>query len=165
MIRIAAILLFCCGFVGHAHSTSLFAEYHGNLLKGRAYSGAHGISGATVYISTVDHKALGNVQTDDNGNFEIKLESRIPVECVLKLSDGHGARYVVSIDEDHQTAQDHHSPGNSASIEELHEELDQLKQLIHEQAHHNGIRDIVGGIGYILGIAGIVVLLKNKKPA
>lgn len=169
MIRAFSLLVALTTISLHAHSINIFAEYEGDVLKGKAYSGGRGIANATVAFRDVNGTQLGTAKTDSAGTFEFRPATPASIDCQLLLEDGHGCRYRVDIVPEPGTAphspatQDLSSEGAHNDLADLKNQIHNMELMLHEQAHRAGLRDIIGGIGYILGLAGVVALIKTKK--
>jgi nickel transport protein len=130
---------------------------------------------------------LLNGRTNKNGEFSFKIPEIADLRIVLESSMGHGAEYLfkksefppdqteaAEIDSDAGTIKEPEAPIQvSADKDELRKEIEaaldaKLKPVIRELAKLRedkgpGVTEIAGGIGYILGIMGIVAYMKAGR--
>ena len=152
-----------------AHNVRIFAAYEGNDLTGRAYSGATGLPGVTIKITNLDGKDLASVKTDDDGNFSLRMEKRVPVKLHMQLADGHSAKYLLKWDV--STVRDDvasvAATVDSKQVESVavavDPELARLRSQVMELNGKRRFRDVMGGIGFIFGIAGIFMMAKVRR--
>ena len=62
----------------------------------------------------------------------------------------------------HATESDHDGEG-AGEIEELHQQLDDIKQHLIASDQRVRVRDILGGIGYIVGITGAAYYYLGRR--
>lgn len=155
-----------------AHSIRLFAMYEGNTLSGRAYSGSTGIANVDVKLSSPDGSLVATVKTDAKGNFSREMKKRMPLELSINLPDGHGAHYTLAWKEEETTSEQHSHEktgegGQQAKESQFsHEndpELERLRAEITRLENRNRMRDVVGGIGIVFGLAGVMSLITSRK--
>jgi len=135
----------------------VFAQYGGRAVTGKSYY-PDMPPAAETYVEVVRHgenQPLLTGKTDSNGYFHLplKTDSNIALKVVVEGEEGHRATVVA----DHITAKP--SSANQTSDESLlllRGDIAQLRDKIY-------LHDILGGIGYIVGIAGIAVWLKARK--
>lgn len=148
-----------------------------------------------VYDSSTGVMLLsGDTNSDGIFDFEIPAEARANranLRLLLKAGAGHQAEWTVMYDEygaakgpfaqaqeDHGhmavAASDTGKQGDSpvvgvdtAQVEAIvRRELEPVKRMLADQAQSGpGVTEIVGGIGYILGLLGIVAYMKSRKSS
>ena len=123
--------------------------------------------------------------TDDNGkfDFEIPKESRanrMNLRLLLKAGTGHQAEWTVKYDEygaakgpfaavkaghGHSAVADPQGTTDIAEVETIvRRELEPVKRMLADLSQSGpGVTEIIGGIGYILGLFGIVAYMKSRK--
>lgn len=153
----------------HAHGIRLFATYDGNQLSGRAYSGSKGIANVTVTLLNKDGSLHSKVATDADGKFSKTMSKRVPLKLTIKLADGHRANFDLDIDEPHTHDHDGHHDDANEQRDHQHDHADSPKtdvaQLKLELAKLQGqrrLRDVIGGIGFVFGLAGVVMMIKSR---
>ena len=180
------IFLFLYSSTAYAHKVYLFAWAEGDMIHTESYfSGNKKVRDGTIKVYNTEGKELVTGKTDENGEFSFKIPEIADLRIVLESSMGHGAEYLFKKSE--------FSPDSTASAEtlsntdisqeprtritigkdQLQKEIEtalesKLKPVIRELAKLRedkgpGVTEILGGIGYILGIMGIVAYMKSRR--
>jgi len=153
----------------HAHSIDLFAHAVGDEIHGTVEFGdGSPVVDLPVEISwdapDATHEKNENaatVNTDANGKFIFKPTERSEHLFTCRTPDGHRAAYslvfgrVAEID-----AAGTIDDQIDASVQR---HIGALQEQIHEYERQTRLRDVLGGIGYILGLAGVVALIKTRR--
>lgn len=171
-----------------AHKVRVFATAEGDAISGYAYlSGGARARGAKVSIQGPDGAVLGETVTDDNGEFRFTAKSRIDHRIVIDAGEGHGAEFTVKAEELPETLTPPSTAvitaaaaRNSAELAPTGVSPDALQAMITEavakqirplreqlDAYEDRVRwrDVLGGIGYIFGLAGTAFyLLGRRRP-
>jgi nickel transport protein len=153
----------------HAHGIRLFAAYEGNRLTGRAYSGSKGIANVTVTLLNTDGSHRSTVTTDADGNFSKTMNKRVSLKLTIKLPDGHRGHFNLDLgepeesdkphsheDDDHNDHAHDHASDSKRDVAGLEAELAKLQG-------QRRLRDVIGGIGFVFGLAGILIMIKSRK--
>lgn len=168
-----------------AHRLKVFATAVGSSIEGKAYFvGGGPAEGVSVALRDEGKKVLAEGRTDSDGRFAIAAPVRTDITIVVDALDGHVADYSIPFSRlpddlpvawvSEQTAED---PGKDAGsppaspiaetgnremeaaiarqIAPLGEQIDQLQSSIR-------LHDILGGVGYVIGIFGLFALLKAR---
>lgn len=154
MLRIfSAFFIICLHSSAFAHSLHLFAQYNGHTVSGKAYYSDMTAAGNHYLEIFLDNQttAFSEGQTQSDGRFTIPLPSAQQVKVVVQGEEGHLASTVA----DHIAA-DTSIMTSSKEISLIREDLAELKNKIYW-------RDVMGGIGYILGLFGLWALLKSHS--
>lgn len=116
---------------------------------------------------------------DDKGIFSFNIppeakKQKADLLIVVSGSEGHQGEWLVPATEyllENTIPETDHLPNiNSAKLRQmikeiLAQELGPIKRsLAQNKQQKPGFRDIVGGIGYLLGLAGLTAWLRNRKP-
>lgn len=175
MVAVAVVL--CVSDEAIAHRLNVFAAYDGTRIAGEAYfSGGTRAQGIAVRAVGAGGKVLAEVRTDTEGNFAFPQLSAAPVEIVADAADGHIARFRMTeadmaatpgmgaataapSGKEISTA----DPLPSASSSALEQTVDRavarriapLQRQIAEYESRIRLHDVLGGVGYLVGIAGI----------
>jgi nickel transport protein len=178
------LALFLISDVAHAHGLHMFAAREDGRITGYVYAHAdEGIPGMTVTARTTDDEVLGTAITDEGGAFSLDIDTEEEIRITAVADDGHHAHATVpALGDDHAHAHDHApAPEQEHAADDAHTqnhshamELDDmgdvvaqrllpLEQRIDSLEAKIGLRDILGGIGYILGLAGIAAFLMRRK--
>jgi len=162
-----------------AHKVKIFATAEGNMVTGTVYFPGGG-KAQNVIVSVLDAKDnhLGQTVTDDIGKFAYTIQHNCGHIFLVDTGDGHRARFIIEREE---LSGDMSELGNlctkdscaavlseqplteeiiskivSRQVRPLREQLEQYEETIR-------MRDIIGGIGYIVGIMGLLALFLKKK--
>jgi nickel transport protein len=168
----AAILLAaCCGvlprFAG-AHGIDLHVHIAGDSIRGRAlFVGGGPVVGAKVTVYAPSGSRLGSTKTDGEGAFTFVPREAVDHRFWLQDGTGHGTEYLVkaadlpplaagdadapatATDEDLQDAMEN-------AVAPLHKKIDKLQSTIR-------LHDILGGIGYIVGLTGLWFYFQARR--
>ncbi len=176
------LLLFTllCSLPLSAHNLKIFAMAEGVTIRGQAYFvGGAPARGAKILITDTAGNVLARLTPDETGHFEYRIASAMDYQVVADTLDGHRVSWTLRADEfsfglpagevqpgsdDPQGTQ---QPASApARTETRGEARDKCKQAV---AHQVGplrerllacegqlrLRDILGGLGYIVGLAGL----------
>ena len=185
VLKISLITL-CCIFLpnsGYAHSIHIFATASGDTITGSAYyPGGSKYRNGTIKIYSPDKQLLGQSKTDENGNFEFKAKFYSDHIFTVTTHDGHKAQHTLSA---HELPEDlaklhlktlpsekangaadvHNEELQKIIIAAVSKEINPLRQQIQNYEHKIRLRDVLGGIGYILGITGIAFYFLGRKKS
>ena len=180
--------------VSLAHKTSVFAHAHGKEIHGEVVAdGDAAMGGAKITAYGPSGETLGETVADEQGQFTLKVTRRCDWKIVA-TGDGHRASFTVPADElpldlpagssdsDDHAHDDVHSHGDgqhSHDDEHSHEGVgeavgtdeDLYRQVIALRRDIEGLReklrwqDILGGVGYILGLMGVAFYFLGSRRA
>jgi nickel transport protein len=165
--------LFLCPSLVFAHSVEVSARVEGKTIQGRA-SFHDGTPARDADVKAFDPvgEEIGRTKTDEQGEFSLEARFRCDYRLLVDTNDGHGAEYTIAaktLPEDlpardssagpaDRTAVDAGgAPGqssDSALLRGIHEDVDALQDQMDRYEHRLRFRDILGGIGFIVGLAG-----------
>ena len=152
-----AAWLIVCAAPALAHKINVFAYAEGKTVTGRVYfSGGGKARGMEVKVIGPSGEQLGEVTTDDDGTFTFEAHASCDHMFVVETADGHAARYTVRADE---LSAGEGAPGSSAVIRQIA----LLREQLEEQEHKRRLRDVLGGIGYIFGVAGVAFYFLGRR--
>lgn len=143
-------------------------------------------------LSADDGKTLLTTSTDNDGNFSFAIGALDPQQTgdlliVLEAGPGHRAQWLLKAADFRPGSGENkpaavqpeapktinHTAANLTVDEErlrlliaevVEEKLGPLKQMIvRQQVRPPGLQEILGGLGYIIGIAGIIAYLASRK--
>jgi len=171
-----------------AHRLKVFASAIGSSIEGEAYFvGSGPAAGIDVTLRDKADKLLQSGKTGPDGKFALPASGNGDITVTVDAEDGHVARFTVAASEldPAPAAPPVAAPAtmpasdNTAAIvaavapsvpmadleiaiarkvAPLAAQIDALQSALR-------IQDIVGGIGYIVGIFGLVAFLKSRRPA
>ena len=159
-----------------AHKVKVYASALGHTITGRVYfPGGGRARNVVVQVFGPAGEGLGRVTTDERGEFIFEAEFGCDHRFVVDPGDGHRAAHTVKADE---LADDLPALGSASQpvgaraaapprlpsaagaqvpdIEALAVQVKKLREQIEGYEERVRFRDIVGGIGYIFGAAGVV---------
>lgn len=153
-----AVLMTLASSTAHAHAVDLFAYAAGDEIRGNvAYSDGTPLAHATVEVgwnaSGEAHETT--VQTDDNGAFVFAPSVDAEYLFICRTPDGHRAARSVVFGGG--------APSGAHSDDSIQKQLNALQEQLHAYERRTRIRDVLGGIGYILGLAGVFALVKSRR--
>jgi nickel transport protein len=174
-----------------AHKVSIFAWVDGETVYTQSrFSGGKRPRDAAVAIYDGHGNLLLEGKTDENGTFSFPVPPQRPIRVVLKASMGHLAEWTISEKdvaanpaESRGTGAEHaeavkpapresDAPGFFLDPAEIEKAVDRalekrLEPVMAILADLNdpepGIREIVGGIGYIVGLAGVAFYVSARR--
>lgn len=174
-----------------AHRLKAFGFAEGTTIHGSVYfSGNVAAQGVRIQVFAPDGALLAETTSDDDGRFTITAGHRVDHRIVADSGDGHRAEYVVPADElppalpgpatsvpSGATPADPTASAvgsvrpSSAETEEMVEravarQVGPLREQLDAFADQVRWRDVLGGLGYILGITGIgcwLIARRNRQ--
>ncbi|MCC6699217.1 MAG: cobalt ABC transporter permease [Candidatus Hydrogenedentes bacterium] len=178
-----AIALLAAG-VSHAHGLNLFAAPEGDAIKGSVYFASGPAKNVAVKVFGPDDALLGETISGEDGTFLWTPPQRCDLRFVAETVDGHRAEFVVSASE---LSEDLPAAGpvvaepapaapqaplradaapQEVNLQQLIEsavsrEVQPLRAQIDALEHATRLRDVLGGIGYIVGVAGLLAWFKG----
>jgi nickel transport protein len=188
MARIVLALLLLTPAPALAHKLNIFAQVQRGAIVGHAYfPGDLPARQTDVIARDRSGHELARTKTDDQGNFSLPATAKIDYQITAETPDGHAASYTLSASElpnslpsnvteatsespttDKQTAshgmasnRDLPSPVGD-QIVALEKQVQALRDQIDRSEQTLRLRDILGGIGYILGLAGVAIYVKSR---
>ena len=186
----AAAVLVCllCENPSFGHTLNVYATVEGNTIRGEVYfRGRVPARQAKVVVSDPQDEKLGETTTDDKGMFTYETRFRCDHRLVAKTSEGHAAECVIAAAElpddlplrdgtsgnaPPVTAANPPQPSadapDNAQLEKLIEQavarqVAPLQRELREYRDRTRLTDVVGGIGYILGITGMLFYLLGVR--
>jgi len=174
-----------------AHKTTIFAWVEGDTVYTQSkFGGGRKAKHAIVEIYDAEGDKLLEGKTDENGEFSFKLPKKAELKVVLLAGTGHRGEWSIPLEEivggdanpdsrlQSQASQTEKEPSHHelpsispADIQEAVEKaldkklkpiLNQLTKFRQKETETKAT-DIVGGIGYILGLVGIGAYFNYRK--
>ncbi|WP_413206931.1 carboxypeptidase-like regulatory domain-containing protein [Rhodospirillum sp. A1_3_36] len=168
-----------------AHRLKLFATIEGSDIVGQAYFGGGKYpQGMTITATDPQGQPLGEALTDAEGRFRLPITRNVDYLLSAATADGHAASAHVPLAEPGENGKlPLAEPGESetgkadqtapeparASAESvdldrtLTRALRPMEERIQALEEAVGARDILGGLGYILGLFGLAAWLSARK--
>uniref|UniRef100_A0A7V4E240 Uncharacterized protein n=1 Tax=candidate division WOR-3 bacterium TaxID=2052148 RepID=A0A7V4E240_UNCW3 len=164
----------------YAHKVNLFVYVKDNKVYCEGYyPDGKKVKGGVIRVYDKEKKPLLTGKTDENGIFSFIPKVKKDLKIVLDAGMGHKAEAEIKaeelpmIEKENREGEKKEESG-SIKKEELKKLVSEVidekltpiyKFLLKEEKEKNKIllREIIGGIGYILGIFGIISLFLKKK--
>jgi len=196
------LILILFGTPCYAHKAKMFASAEGEPITGYVYYTTGGKpQRATVLVKDQSGNRLGEVTTDENGEFTFTAETRQDYIFILELADGHRATFTLTagelpdslppadetaivspkselrVDKEEKppSSDEQLSPQEAReaqiSAEKLEKIVDKavskqirpLREQLEQYEEKIRLHDILGGIGYIVGLMGLGYFLSVRK--
>jgi nickel transport protein len=159
------------------------------MILGQAYFvGGAKANGATIIISDAEGRELARLKPYQEGNFSHRVARRMDYRVVADSGDGHQASWTLRADEfspglpgavaaqapaSEQAAQGNpdaaraRDNGQSVLGERLERavarQIRPLREALQTHEERIRLRDILGGIGYIIGLAGLALWWSGRR--
>lgn len=176
LLPLMVAMALASGGTAEAHRMSVTVRAVGETLEGTArYLGGRPVAGASVEVRSTAGEVRATVVTDQEGRFTAPLSRREALEVVVLSKDGHAARARVSAEALPPAVATLPGPARHLDGEELTRQLreavrgevasqlvpiaDQLARLEERIA----LRDVLGGLGYLVGLAGVAAYLLARQ--
>jgi len=176
-IQILAIFI---SATANAHKVSAYAYREGDKVIGECYF----VDGSPCKNSVVEiydskGKKILQTTTDEKGKFNFKTQETGELKIVIPAGEGHRAEYRIEAVErlakkeikkqiKKQTPQINRDEIKQIIDEAMDAKLQGIRNEIldlRKQMDKINIRDIIGGVGYIFGVWGLIMLIKRRKNA
>ncbi len=182
------LVLMCCLFFSgsaYAHRVMIFGWVEGDRVMTQSkFSSNRAVKNGeiSVYDSTENRILTG--QTDTQGEYSFQIPAQERLKIVLATAAGHQAEWTITKKELESVSQNHsHSKNDHAQRQPKEVEPENCQQEMREAAFekmldkklrpmmrhiaesnqtHTSLRDILGGIGYIVGLAGLAVYMRSR---
>ena len=169
--RLRMLLVLCLAgaisTVAYAHALKVFAYMEAGEIVGRAYfvSGSPLVEGRILIDSPNGDRTV--LQTDELGEFSFKPSDHGRYRIVADTGEGHTAEWVVEVlppavdppsdpSVDAQTLQEMVRSAVAREVGPLRLALDEYRNAVR-------LSDIIGGIGFIVGLAGALAWWRGRR--
>jgi nickel transport protein len=167
-------LLWTQADAAQAHSLHVFTAVVGATIEGRAYYGDNQpAAGASVRIRTANGAPTAQLTADEDGRFRHTASHRADYVVIVETADLHRAEARIpaghfpsslpfweSAPASGETKASDRAADRAAErdgeLRQILERLDRLETTI-------GLRDILGGIGFVLGAIALACFLKRRS--
>ena len=171
--------------VSQAHKVRIFAYSEGEVIVGEtAFSGGRAVKNSEIIVQDVaSDRILLTCRTDDRGQFRFQIpeearEKQLNLRVIINAGEGHRGEWLLEA-ADYLTNEKILPEGKTSYsklistdeefirrvVEEaMDKKLSPIKHMLAEVMNQKpSFQDILGGIGYIFGIAGIAAYFKSKQ--
>jgi nickel transport protein len=149
-----------------AHRVEIYAWVEGNRVFTESfYSGGHKAAQSQIEVFDNNGEKLLTGKTDSQGMFSFQLPKKRGLKIVLRTPEGHRSEFNLKAGEILVPVPCMSREEIKAVIEKvLDEKLEPIqKRLAESQKRGPGITEILGGIGYIVGLMGIAIYFSHRK--
>ena len=187
------LMMFFTASTVYAHRVNIFAWVDGDMVRTQSkFSGGRTVNEGRVNVYDMNGNLLLKGTTDGNGEFSFKIPQKTALRIELQAGMGHQNEWIIHENEigklpeaESVTASDHpevsvdnyeHKAVEMTSTDLNREELRQIiedsverqlkpviKMLADQSDQTPGISEILGGIGYIIGLVGIAAFFKSRN--
>jgi len=195
LIGLVLLILLSSNGLAHKVNLFAYAENGMVYTESYFSGGKKVIGSTIEVFDAKNNKLLLTGKTDKNGEFSFKIPEATGLRIVLTASMGHKNEYLLSEDEvrdaigiaklpeksppEKMETEKRQAPPEKATqiyddrLESLMEQVVEkktapiMKKLlkIEEQMQKPSLQDIIGGLGYIIGLMGIGIYFKYKKKS
>lgn len=176
---VMALVLVCAG-PAFAHKVMLFALEEGDTIHAEGYfaDGSPSLNSRIVVRDEAGNKLLEG-QTDDEGRFSFTRPQAGALHMEMIASMGHRAEFVLAgvqtvERDDHMAAVDGDAPLTTVDEATLRRVVDEaldarltplVQTMLDQQRERRPeFTQVVGGIGYLVGIMGLVMYFRSRRP-
>lgn len=156
-----------------AHKVKVFAAPDGNKVSGKVYFSGGG-KGAALEVQVLgkDGAKVDSVRTDGEGAFVYVPKSQGDFTFIVDSGDGHTAKASVSMSGapavKEVAAAQTQAPSDSKTLEsfisqEISKQILPLREQLDHYEEQVRLRDIVGGVGWIMGVAGLAAWFMSRR--
>lgn len=162
--------------VAEAHLLKVFAYVEGNNIHGSVYfAGGSAVEGALITIKDPANQELANLKSSPQGEFFYQAITRGDYQIYANTGDGHQAEWMIKSDAPiesplttHQSAPAEDSGHTNQQVASLVEQavarqIGPLRESLQRNMDRARLSDILGGVGFIFGIAGIALWWRSKQ--
>jgi len=175
-LRLLAILLVLCSPLGHAHLLKVFAFTAGDTLQGNSYfAGGAPASGAQIELQAADGSLITRLRPDAGGEFRYRLGPQRAARVIAATGDGHRAEWRLPDDEPIGSATHPALAADPSAIAAtdpsalvalveaaVARQVGPLRQELQASQARAKLADIIGGIGFIFGLAGVLLWWRSR---
>lgn len=164
---VAALVLMLLGAAAPlgAHQLRIFAAPDGaGQIAGRVYfAGGAPATGARIQILDAQGRVLAVLQPDADGRFHYAADQAEALQLLADSGDGHQARWVRRPEPASAISPTSPPPAPDTALLEaqirqaVRAELLPLREQLATEAERVRLRDVLGGLGYILGLVGLAL--------
>ncbi len=166
-----------------AHKINIFAWVEGQTVLTESYfTGGKMIEGGLVEVFSPAGQKLLEGRTDQKGEFSFKLSQKTDLLLVLTASMGHKSDFTLKVENADEAAPSAESAKTKGELspDTITVDMRQLRTVMEEaldlrlkpiyrsladaqREESPSLTDIVGGLGYIIGIMGLVLYVRSRK--
>ncbi len=184
------VLLFHTNYA-FAHRVNVFAWIEDKTIHTQSkFPGGKPVVACEILVFNLERNLITKGVTDNNGEFSFKSDNPQPMKIELNAGMGHKAVWEISAEDIDETYDEndseplntedisHENDSDSLAIPDknvkqmevvIEKALDRklkpvYKMLADLKEDKPSLKDILGGIGYIIGLIGLASYIRYKKP-
>ncbi len=166
-----------------AHKVTIFAWVEGDrVFTESKFSGGRKVTGGKVAVFDRQGTRLLEGKTDEKGEFSFRVPKLTDLKIVLNAGTGHRAEWTITESEISQAgsreeAREAAPPPQASTdlcvrVDEIREIIDEsldrkltpiVKMLAELQTKGPSMTEVIGGIGYIVGLMGIALYFLSRR--
>lgn len=170
----------------YAHKVFIYAWHDGDTIYTESYFGAkRKVKDGMIRVFDLSGKKLLEGRTNEQGEFSFKCPQKTDLRIVLEASMGHKNECILKAEElsgapSAGTEAVNADSEKTESITSTSTDTEQIRAVVEQvldsrltaikkelaairNERYTGITEIIGGIGYIVGIMGLIMYLKSRK--
>jgi nickel transport protein len=178
-----------------AHRVNVFAWIEGDVIRVDAgFAGGRKVKGGDVRVLDESGSILHEGKTDEGGGYCLKIPAKGALKIVVEAGLGHRGEWTVSAADSKESSPSEAAPPSGAedrpdaepgessktegklmmSSEEIGRIVEKavekkieplISTILDTREKEFSLRDIMGGIGYIIGLVGLGAYLRSKRHA
>jgi nickel transport protein len=181
ILFLASILVISTPLPAFAHKVIIFAWVEGDTVFTESkFSGGKRAINAQVQVFDREDKQLLEGKTNNKGEFSFKIPKLADLRIVLTAGTGHEGEWTIPESEIQEVAallekKKAEEPSQPTVVGLTKEEIKDLiddsldrklrpivRMMTESQSKGPSVNEIVGGIGYIVGLMGVALYFKNR---
>ncbi len=173
----------------HAHRVRVFAFISGQeiVVEGNFGKGRPALNSEVTIVRSSNREVICKGRTDDKGEYRCPVPAQlhdVPLEVTLDAGQGHQAGWTLEPERRNavssvKNALAVHEPAEPRGRLQQHINQDELlraveevvsreieplkRMMLEEQDNGPGLQEIIGGIGWIIGIASLLLVIRTQK--
>jgi len=172
------IIIFCTAQSVFAHKVTIFAWKEGDTVFTESqFSGGKRVNNGRIEVYDYQGGKILEGKTDDQGRFSFTAPEKTGLDIVLKAGAGHQNHWKIPFDANKKTVRE--MSGETIKPEKIQvtpKELEGIVEsimdkklkpvitmLVDQRNSDPSVTDILGGIGYIIGLVGVAALFKSRN--
>jgi len=181
ILFLASILVISTPLPAFAHNVIIFAWVEGDTIFTESkFSGGKRAINAQVQVFDREDKQLLEGKTNNKGEFSFKIPKLTDLRIVLTAGTGHKGEWTIPESEIQEVAallekKKAEEPSQPTAVGLTKEEIKDLiddsldrklrpivRMMTESQSKGPSVNEIVGGIGYIVGLMGVALYFRNR---
>jgi nickel transport protein len=168
-----------------AHKVYIYAWFDGDTIHTESYFGSKKVKEGLVQVFDLSGKKLLEGRTNEKGEFAFKSQQKTDLRIVIEAGMGHKNECILKAEEvadapGHDSGAVRTDEMKSESLSHTETDVDQIRSVVEQvldarlkpiqrelarirKDDRPGFTEVMGGIGYILGLMGLIMYFKNRK--